>query len=336
MKIVFSAVAIGLAVAIGSGAALAQSGGSWNDVVNAASREGSVLLYTSTPPAVVERITADFQTLYPAIKVGVNRNVTGVLVTKINQERQANVDGADVLISSEIVWYQERAAENALLRIGGPAAAAWPAAHMYRDVVFVGSLEPVGILYNTNLIKTPVAEYKDLLKPELKGKVATSVLNGPTLVAWYDWLEKTQGGDFLQKMAAQQPRMYSGAVTGVQGVASGEVAATFFMNASAVQAMVAQGAPIKFVIPKPTRGLSFRVAVLGWSKRPNAARVLADYLMSRRGQQVWNGKGDAASPMAGIAGSLDSSTFSTYDPKDYPQEVIDAYTKKWDGIFRKP
>ena len=109
-------------------------------------------MYTTTPPGVVQRIVPDFQNAYPRIKVELNRNVTGALISKLTMEKQSavdGVDGADVFVSTDIAWYQDRAAENALLPITGPALGGWPSAYLYRDSVIVGALEPIGIVYNS-------------------------------------------------------------------------------------------------------------------------------------------------------------------------------------------
>lgn len=60
------------------------------------------------------------------------------------------------------------------------------------------SIEPLVMAYNHNLIKRPVTGYQDLLRPELQGRLGTSELVAPSVIAWYDWLEKTQGPDFLE------------------------------------------------------------------------------------------------------------------------------------------
>jgi hypothetical protein len=40
-----------------------------------------------------------------------------------------------------------------------------------------------------------------------------------------------------------------------------------------------------------------------------------------------------ASPLPGVAGSLDSSAIFVPDLAKYTPEVINAYTKKWNDIF---
>jgi len=309
----------------------------WNSVLQNANKEGRVTLYSSLEPPVIRRLVADFQKAYPGIQVETSRASGGPLLAKLDMERQTQADGGDVLISSELGWLEARAAEKALFQPTGPAAAAWPAKYLVAGTIVIGSLEPFVIAYNSNAVKTEVKGYTDLLKPEFRGARMgmTDINSSTTLVAFYDWLERTSGSEFMQKLSAQRPQVYPGTVAPTQAVASGEIIASVATNLSAILALVEQGAPIKYAVPKPARGISYEVAALRWSKRPNASQVFVDYLMSKRGQQQWNGKGESASPLPGIEGSLDvSSISSAYNPEDYPPQVVKTLTNKWNKQFK--
>ncbi|MBM3345485.1 MAG: hypothetical protein FJY55_03140 [Betaproteobacteria bacterium] len=104
---------------------------------------------------------------------------------------------------------------------------------------------------------------------------------------------------------------------------------------SGFDALVKQGAPIAFFQPNPSLGAQFGLAALGWSKRPEAALVFTDWLMSRDGQSAWHNNGETASPLAGIPGSLDAASIATYDIKAYPPEVVRTYRERWDRMFKK-
>lgn len=315
----------------------AQAQDSWPGVLQAANREGSVMLYTSITPPVMQRISADFQKLHPGIRLEINRASGAPLLAKIDQERQANADGADAVVSTEMGWLEARAAEKSLVPPRGPNAAAWPAQYLIGGAAIIGALEPFVIAYNSSAVKFDVRGYSDLLRPEFGGgRLGVSAITSSTnIVAFYDWLEKTYGGELLPKIAAQKPRIFPGTVTPTQSVAAGEIIATVASNPASIRTLMDQGAPIKYAVPNPARGFSYGVAALRWSKRPNASLVLVDYLMSRSGQQAWNGKGESASPLRGIEGSLDASTITAaYNPKDYPPEFIQSYTEKWNRYFK--
>ncbi|MBM3347397.1 MAG: hypothetical protein FJY55_13010, partial [Betaproteobacteria bacterium] len=65
----------------------------WPAVLDAARKEGSVILYSQQVPAVLARIQADFAAQYPAIKLEVQRLSGQGVISKLDQERQAGADG---------------------------------------------------------------------------------------------------------------------------------------------------------------------------------------------------------------------------------------------------
>ena len=332
--------ATALAMASSAGGVLAQAAAratpeAWKAIVAAAEKEGRVVLYHATAPAIADRAKADFEKLYPRIKVEWQRGGSGAMSSKLDQERETGADGGDVSITSEFPWFRNRAKDGTLKPLIGPSAANWPAAHMYSGMFANVALEPEVMLYNTNLVKTPITGYKDALRPEFKGRLGILDLTGTLMVSFYDWIEKTQGADYLPALAAQQVKIYPSVVPGAQSVASGELALAHFVNLSTGVAMVAQGAPVKVVIPQPTFSIRWPMAAVGWSKRPNAAMVFVDYLMSPRGQAAWNGGGESASPLPNIPGAQDGRSLTPVDLDPYTPEVVKGLTAKWNGHFRK-
>lgn len=328
-----AAVLLGFGGAIAGGAAFAQSA-EWNKVLTAAKKEGSVILYTAQVVPVIERIAVGFRKTYPDIKLEFNRGASGPLLSKIEQERGNNLDGADMFVSTEIAWFDARAKEGKLLNPSGPAAETWPSKYVQNGSVVILALEPLTILYNKNLVSTPPKTYQDLLKPEYKGRIGSSDIVATTLVAWYDWIEKTQGPDYLTKLKALDVKLYIGASPISQAIASGEIAVSAFGNTTVVGPLKEKGAPIEVVIPDPSLGIQYGGGAFGWSKRPNAARVLMDYMMSVEGQSIWHGTGESASPRPGIKGSLQAASINPWDPAKYPPEVVKAYRERWNKIFK--
>jgi iron(III) transport system substrate-binding protein len=316
-------------------AAAQQPAANWAAVVAAAKKEGRVMLYNSVPLPPIQRAAAGFKKLYPDIEVTYQRGPSGQLLSKIDQERNSNADGADILISTEINWYVDRAKEGKLYKVSGPESRAWPAKYLYEGAIPILDLEPFVIVYNKNEVKAnPPKGYADLLRPEFRGRLGTTELASTTVIGWYDWLEKTQGADFLQRFKAQNPKMYVGAVPGGQAAASGEVAVSAFNVTTAVTSLVAAGAPIEIVVPNPGLGIQHAAAVFTWSRRPNAAQVFLDYLMSRDGQTAWNGTGESASPLPNIPGALSADSITPVDVTAYPEPLAKAYRERWNKVMK--
>ncbi len=327
---------VGAAALLACSIGWAQSGAAqWATVQAAAKKEGRVVLYSATPPALGNRLLAGFRKVYPDIAVEFTRGPSGELLTKIGQEQASGTDGADVFISTEVEWFKARAKEGKLLKVVGPEVAGWPGKYLRDAAVVTAGLEPFTITYNTKLVTSnPPATYADMLRPEYKGRLGTSELAATTLIAWYDWLEKTQGKDYLQKLRAQNPKLYNGTTPLAQSLAAGEIAVGAFGNITSFKPLIDQGAPIKYVIPNPGLGFEYAMGGMGWSKRPNATLVFMDYVMSRDGQAAWHGTGEGASPRTDVPGSIPIANITAWDTAAYPAEVVNKYRAYWSGIFK--
>ncbi len=308
---------------------------SWPSVLDSARKEGRVVLYSQQVPQQIAQIKADFEKAFPGITLEAARLTGTAANIKLDQERAAGVDGGDILITGEVVWLADRAKEGGLRKPIGPAAQSWPAKYLLHEAIPVLGLDLFVIAYNTNLIKTPVSGYQDLLRPEFKGRLGTTEVQAIAIVAFYEWLEKTQGGDFLARLAAQGPRIYTGAVPNAQATASGEVAATTFSVSAVLKPLIENGAPMRIVVPQPGLGLRYGAGIIAGSRRPNASQVLLDYLMSPRGQTAWHSQGISASPLPNIPGSQDASSIQAFDPAVYDKDSVSNYKRKWDLLFRR-
>lgn len=335
-----SAVLVTLAMLAGASFAThvraqAVSADAWKGIVAAAHKEGRFVFYSSLVPPVYNRLKADFEKAYPGITIEMARLVGSQLMTRLELDRQSNADGADIHLSTEIGWFDTNAKEGNLRPVVGPATPSWPQAFLIGGAVPILAMEPAVIAYNPNVWKTPINSYQDLLAPELKGKLGALDVVATIMVAFYDWIEKTQGPDYLAKLAAQQPRLYTSTVTGAQSAISGEFPVVMYLNTGVAVPLIQQGAPLRIVFPKPTFGNQYAAAVLKSARRPNAALVFMDYMMSVRGQSIWHGGGDSASVLPNIPGSLDAKSINPYNPAAYPPEVVNAFRTRWNALIKK-
>ena len=306
----------------------------WNKVLEAARKEGKVVVYATMAPAVHERIVAAFNAANPGIKMELVRVVGSALTTKIEQERAANIEGADMMLTADIRYAIDATKKGYLKTPLGPNAAAWPDAFVKNgQLVFLG-FNPWIFNYNTNLVKTPITSYQDLLRPELANKVGSMALVAEVGTIWYKWLDDTYPG-YLEGMAKQNVKMYPSSVAATAATGSGEIAANMFSVIPIDAALQAQNAPVKTVIPNPVYGFSYGGAVLNWARNPNAALVALDFLMSVKGQTAIVGNQEAASPLSGVPGALDTSKMNIQmlDWEKQTPESVKAFEAKWNKLF---
>lgn len=290
------------------------------------------MVYASGENEVQERIGECFMEAYPDIEYEYVRGTTGEMMPRIEQERQSGSDGGDVWIGTDPGWFAEASDSGDLLTPSGPALEEWPEGFL-RDNVVVGGLESLAIAYNTDLVESPPEGYSDLLDPEFTGSIGTTEVAARILVGWYSWLEETEGPDFLEELANQKPLLYVGSVGVTAAVAAGEVKATMYALPTGVSPLAEQGAPIEYVVPSPSFGVEYLMGAFAWSKRPNAALVFQDFLMSRDGQACWHGTGDSASPLPDIEGALDISTIEPWDYETTTDEVEADINQRFNELF---
>ena len=320
--------------------ALAQSSRSvsdadWAKIVDAAKKEGKVVVYGTMAPPVHDRILAAFNGNNPGIKMEIVRVVGTAMTQKFEQERLAqNVEGGDAMLTADVRWAMDSQKKGYLKTLVGPNAAAWPESFIKENQIAFPSFNPWVMTYNTNLVKIPITSYQDLLRPELKGKIGSTALVAEVVTIWNKWLDTTYPG-FLDKLAEQNIKMYPSSVAPGNSTAAGEIAVNDYSVIPIDRSLLAQKAPIKTVIPNPVFGFSYGAAVVSWAKHPNAALVAMDFLMSPKGQAALVGDEEAASPLPNIPGSLDMKKLNAVvlDWDKETPESLKAFEVRWNKLF---
>ncbi len=335
------ALTAGLTIGLPATSALAQtssrnvSAADWAKIQEAARKEGKVIVYASLPPAWHARIVEAFDANNPGIKMELVRLIGTALTIKIEQERVAqHVVGGDMVLTADIRWAGDAVKKGYLKTPVGPAAAAYPDAWVRGGQVALMGATPWVMHYNTNLVKTPITSYQDLLRPELAGKIGGVSLVAEVVTLFYKWLDDTNPG-YLEKLAAQKLKMYPSTVGSANSTAAGEISASVFAVIGVDKVLHAQKAPLKTVIPNPSYGFAYAAAIVNWAKNPNAALVAQDFIMSVKGQAAIVGDGEASSPLPGVPGALDTSkiNLTLIDWDKVTPEGVKAFEARWNSLF---
>lgn len=306
----------------------------WAEVMQKAKSEGHINLYSVAVPQQAERLIQAFNRKYPEIRINHTRGA-GDLPPRVEAEGKAGADGADVFIWSDPLWYNRN--EEHLLPLDTPSAKAFPKDGGWQvpSKAAIIAFAPFGILvWNTSFVKEGLKDHRDLLRPELKGRIATREDVTAVVAGYLDFLERQLGAEYLRAIGKQQPKFYPTLVPAVQAVAAGEVWAANIGSPTAVQDLKDQGAPIEWATPAP-KGFAntWVAAVLRQSRRPNAALVFIDYVLSPEGQTVLNGQRASGSAIRGLPSTLDVSDYEVFKPEDFPIEVRDRWRRKFDEYF---
>jgi iron(III) transport system substrate-binding protein len=257
------------------------------DACAAAASEGALNYVSQTDPLVFAQEIKPFQEKYPGIKINFTQLHGVDAVQRIVAEAQANhpfdIDAVNLDLGAAAPLFQDKLVKNVdYAKLGVPSdrllamqgVSTW---RVYRD--------PQGIAYNTDLVKP--SDLPDTWDGLVDAKYAGKIIVDPRALyvaglaqAWgqdkaISWLE-----NFLK---VDKAVVVEGASSGMQKVASGQVAMTTSATYSAFAPNKEKGAPIglKYLDLVPT--FEFYSVILEKAQHPNAAACFASWFSGSEG-----------------------------------------------------
>lgn len=342
-----SALAVGLAAIVmlagcGSGGESdAELAGSWDEIIAAANTEGAVTLYSNHAPANLEALKVAFEEEYPDIALTYVRGTDMDLLPKVEVENSTNSGVADVHMTTDSGWIHrslEAGGMSSELVAPGVDAPEYRVGNaVLEDTFFVTSATSIGLAWNTTHVPEGLSDPEELLDPRFDSKVGVvSPAGFPAVVDIYRRMDVDYGTDYVARLAGVNPRIYSSAPAITQALASGEIWAA---PGASMDVLVERdkGAPVDFALPENPIGVPFYSHVLAASPNPNAAQVLADFLVSRAGQAAISHNYVAALPDVpgtGVDGSdLVAQDLDLADPAGLEADAVTEYVAGWEQMF---
>src|SRR6266850_5497281 len=261
-------------------------------LVEAAKKEGKIILYSSMDLPVGEKLGKAFEAAYPGISVQIERSGSERLFQRVDQEFGSGIRAADVINTSDashiITWKR-----NKWL---APFVSEDMARHFlpeYRDPDGMSATSRIylsSIAYNTNLVKPEDApkSLADLLDPKWFGKMvkAHPAYSGAIMTATFQ-IARELGWGYFEKLARQKIMQVQSATDPPKKLALGERAVMADGNDYNLIQLKERGQPVEVVYPaEGTPFISGPTAIFKSAPSPNAARLFQSYLHSREGQQL--------------------------------------------------
>ncbi|WP_435831989.1 ABC transporter substrate-binding protein [Nocardia rhamnosiphila] len=335
----FAAAVAAVSTACGGSAPSAKLpvSGEWAEVVAAAEAEGSVHLYSTQHPDNLAKLKTAFERKYPRITLEFTRGTDVEINPRVETEHRTGRGTADVHMTSDPVW-TATAAESGTYSVEPVGLSfADPAYGRERSVrgdrFFLTSAAVFGLGWNTTALPRGLATPADLLDPALRGRIGVTNPSGfAAVVDQYQFFDRNWDPDFTEELAAQQPRIYPSALGVAQALNSGEIVAT-----PMVQPLVreqAAGAPVDWKLPDRAWGTPWYSHVLASAPHPNAAQVLADFLVTRDGQTALSTGYAAALPdIEGAVARAQDVPFP--DTAALTTDAVTRYQQTWQGMFQR-
>lgn len=255
------------------------------ELVAAACAEGKVTYYTAQRDADEREIVKKFQQSFPCIQVSIISAVTGRLYERLQTEHAAGKSQADLTILTDEALV-ERMIEARMLRKWDPPQAGLFAANAKQDGWWYGASGALMYIVANTSVTDPPKSWADLLDPKWKDAISTSpVTTGGTSWVQYAFMKMEMPAGYLAKLAAQQPKMFSGYAAVGQSVARGETTIGILDSLDDYPLRVGQSAPIKTIYP--TEGIPFvnyPMMQIAAAQHPKAAELFGNWYLSKQGQ----------------------------------------------------
>ncbi len=307
-------------------------------LVEAARKEGRLVLYTASFTEVEQETAAQFNKRFPFVRIEIIRASGGQLITRVRTEAAAGKLVADVVDHSDRALM--KGIEDLFVEYAPPNGADYLETARISDRIWPRITPVWALAYNSELLQKPPTSWADLtdaarFKPGTLGQVIAP--SGGTTWTRIMFERQVMGDDYWAKQAATKPTLYPSSAPLADAVVRGEVLAAPVVR-NVVYSKVKDGAPVKLVYP--TEGIPvcpYATGIPKSSTRQNAARLFLDWSMSVEGQS-WTmaEQGNLTSlraPPRGLAG-FDPAVHKIWLPEQKPFETLrDPWTEEWNKTF---
>ena len=276
---------------------------SYRDVIEAAKKEGSVAIYTSTDDVQGRPLVEAFKAAYPGIRVDYNDIGTNGTYNRVISEAAAKQVGSDIIWTSAMDLQMVLVSKGHAETYASPETKSLPDWANFGDQLYATSVEPIMILYNKSALgalappktRAELVTFLKANKEALKGKVASfdpEKSGTGFLFMTNDVKLSPETWDLVRAFGATDAKVYgsSGAIR--EKIASGEHVIAFNVIGSyAIE--WAKKNPNLGIVFTPDHAAAFsRVAnITKGAPHPNAARLFLDFMLSHAGQSAMAGAG---------------------------------------------
>lgn len=315
---------------------------------NDAAPSGEVVLYTSIPDAVVDRLEGVIEQRFPdlqgdywipvdsgGISLSVVRGRTADIQSRIANEINDGAMKADIIWLAEPSPYETYKDLGLLAPIEPPADAPIPSAYVDPDGFYVtGRIISMVLAWNTSLHPQGLVDWPDLHNAELAAFPAPqSGAARATIMALTD----NYGEEFFAEFAEGGGVSVASNGEARDGVAEGVFDAVGVLDYMAREAKQA-GSAVDFAYPAGgTVIIPSPIAITADAPNAAAARAVVDFILSKRGQEIiveiggfYPARSDVSPPEG--APPLEAVTALPLDWRKLPAE-IEAISTSWKDLF---
>jgi iron(III) transport system substrate-binding protein len=289
----------------------ASPGAEWEKVVEAAKKEGKLVIFGPAGANARQALADGFEKKFPGVKVEFSGGSGAKLAARLLAERRAGVHAVDVMLTGTTTMLEsllpagvmEPIAPQLFLPEAIDTSKWWQGRLDYSDdaekynLVFTASVK-VPITINPKLAKVEeFRSYLDLLHPKWTGKMAMRdpTAAGPGLATATFWYaHPALGVKFMRELFLKQQVVLSQDDRQVvEWAGQGKYAIILAPNELTVTDLKSKGLSLESVGAEKFKEGSYlttangSVALIKQPPHPNAAKLYLNWLLSRDGQTQW-------------------------------------------------
>ncbi|MGH7767391.1 MAG: extracellular solute-binding protein [Candidatus Binatia bacterium] len=285
----------------------------WAQIVEAAKREGTVVIVGPQGSETRDALTQGFQRKYPEIRVEHSGSAGAQLPPRLLAEQKSERYSVDLLVQGTTTVITGLMSVKAVIPIRpylvGPNtrdASVWlnkklsfaDDAEQHNMVMSVYILPP--FVYNPTLVSPgEINAWRDLLAPKWKGKMAARdprLAGGGLAIATLWYTNPKLGKEYIQKLlgGAQDITVSRDDRQLLDFVGQGKFPIAIGPSEVLAKEFIAKGLPVRQFNPEAlqegalTTAGNSAISVPKNPPHPNALKVYLDYLLSKEGQTEWS------------------------------------------------
>lgn len=310
--------------------------------VEAAEKEGALVMYSPDPEANQAALMAAFHAAFPKINATYLRLQTGALYAKLMAERQARTYQPDILFLTDMTFVIDFKKRGGWMNYVSPELSAFKPGNRSNpegDWIW-GGIIVAGIAYNPTTVKPEDApkSWEDLLDPRWKGVINVKVSNSGLQHETWLIMRKLHGDAYWTRFAELQPRAFDSYVQQYDRTVSGQDMVISTAQYSGYLQFKAKGAPIAYV--NPTEGQVAAPTVAGavdHAPHPETAKLFMDWYTSATGQKAYVAASSLYSARPDVpppAGGIPISEIKLLAPDDWEAflKTHSQFVKEWDRM----